>query len=137
MPSNPTPPRRTWRGDNQVANRQAQRPWQKGAETGPRKPWLSRRSKIVVAAGLTLTVIITIILVLLWPRTVAPQLVLVGADYDDASGVPHNTYGQNGLNDLEAWAKSNSDKIGGDKERATNVQRANLDGGGDPIGDAL
>src|SRR5262249_37716288 len=136
---NPRVPKHSWRDDKAAGRGGAgQRDWHKEQEGGGKGPRFTRRGKILLAGGLFTAGLITLLIVIFWPRKIdPPRLVIIEADYAANLAVPPNVQGVQAMNDLRDWAAVSNKERGGDPAEGIEVKREVLTRDADPLAAAL
>lgn len=121
--------KRSWRDDSTPkAPQQGRiRNWQDKPEKTIGGPAISRRTKILFAAGGLLVGVVAVLIVIFWPEGIdPPRLVLIGAGYETNLSLPHNVHGQRALNELKGWAEAHNKDWGGQKEKGIDIHHHDL-----------
>ncbi len=134
--NNPRMPKRSWR-DNPPSGatpKRGRRAWQKEQGREAAGPWLTKKTKAILAGGAFVVVAAILLAVAFWPKPIKPfRLVLLGAGYETNLAVPANAYGQRGLNELAAWAGEYNDHWASHKDQGIDIRQQTLAGDPDAV----
>ena len=119
-------------GGSRSSGNVSRKQWQPGATpkaAGPADP-KARARKRLLAAGVTGSLLIALVVVVIWLWKPAkhPALVITAPDTSNTLSAPANVYGQNSIKELAAWSAGGKDRarVAGEAGASRDAWKANL-----------